>query len=79
MSRHRVTDAVDSLLGTSSHRGDLVHVARSGVHTNFDPPNVKEPTDFDLCSPHGHGRLRDTRRCTGCGRTRNEIEIEEGT
>lgn len=78
MSRHRVTDAIDSLLGTSSPRGDLVHTIKSGVHTNFDPPNVPEP-NFDHCSRHGHGRLHDDRRCTGCGRTRNEIEIDEGS
>jgi len=28
------------------------------------------------CNPHAHGRLRGTKRCHGCGRTRNEIAID---
>lgn len=79
MSRHRVTDAIDSLLGTTSPgRGDSVHVNRAGVYSNFDAPDAPS-TQFDRCSDGRHGRLRGSRRCTGCGRTRNEIEIEEGT
>jgi len=79
VSRHRVTDAVDSMLGTtSSGRGDSVRVNRAGVYSNFDAPDLPSTTMFDRCSDGRHERLRGTRRCTGCGRTRNEIEIEEG-
>jgi hypothetical protein len=34
--------------------------------------------DVDPCTPHRHGKLKGSKRCFGCGRTRNEIEIEEG-
>jgi hypothetical protein len=80
MNRYRVMDAVDSLLGTSSLRGDLVRVNRSGVHTNRDdlwlPDRIH---DIDPCTPHRHGKLSGLQRCFGCGRTKNEIELEEGS
>ena len=79
MSRHRVTDAVDSLLGTSSPRGDLVRVNGSGVHTNRDDQILPVRTnDVEPCTPHRHGKLKGRERCFGCGRTRNDIELEEG-
>lgn len=34
--------------------------------------------DVDPCTPHRHGKLKGSKRCFGCGRTRNEIEIEDG-
>lgn len=75
----RVTVALDSLLGTSSPRGDLVRVSGAGVHTNRDDLDLPEShDDVDPCSPYRHGKLRGSKRCFGCGRTRNEIEIEEG-
>ena len=78
MNRHRVTDAVDALLGTaSSGRGDAVHVNRAGVYSNFDLPETASTTTFDRCSDGRHGRLRGPRLCTGCGRTRNEIELDD--
>ena len=79
MSRFRVTDAIDALLGTTSLRGDLVRVSGAGVHTNRDDQIVPErTTDTDPCTPHRHGKLKGSKRCFGCGRTRNEIEIEDG-
>lgn len=83
----RVTDALDALLGTPSFRGGVVR-SRSGVYTNGDgldhdlsldslvPRNTD--ADVDPCSRHRHGKLKDEKRCHGCGRTRNEIAIDEG-
>jgi hypothetical protein len=72
-------DALDALLGTASPRGDLVRVGAAGVHTNRDDLDLPDrPTDVDPCTPHRHGKLRGNQRCYGCGRTRNEIEIDEG-
>jgi hypothetical protein len=78
VTRYRITDAVNSLLGSSSPRGDLVRMS-SGVHTNRDDAGLPETlSSIDPCSPHRHGKLRGQKRCFGCGRTRNEIEIDEG-
>lgn len=33
--------------------------------------------DVDPCTEHRHGKLKGSKRCFGCGRTRNEIELEE--
>lgn len=79
MSRVSRADALDALLGTTSHRGDLVRVGASGVHTNRDDLDLSDrPIDVDPCSPHRHGKLKGEKRCHGCGRTRNEVEIDEG-
>jgi len=79
MSRFRIPDAVDTLLGSSSPRGDLVRVIGAGVHTNRDDALLPDRTnDIDPCTPHRHGKLKERQRCFGCGRTFNEIEIEEG-
>ena len=78
MSRYRVVDAVDSLLGTASPRGEggVVH-SRHGVFTNDDWVDAPDPTSDDgPCTPHRHGKLKGVKRCHGCGRTRNEIEID---
>ena len=79
MSQDRLR-ALDAMLGTTSPRGDSVRVGLGGVHTNRDDAEFPVPTtsDTDPCTPHRHGKLRGDRRCFGCGRTRNEIEIEEG-
>ncbi len=79
MSRGSRLEALDALLGTSSLRGDLVRVGASGVHTNRDDLDLPDrPVDGDPCTPRRHGKLIGDRRCFGCGRTRNEIEIEGG-
>lgn len=84
----RITDALDALLGTPTFRGGVVR-SRNGVFTDGDglgldvsldslvPRNTD--ADVDPCSPHRHGKLKGEKRCHGCGRTRNEIEIDEGT
>jgi hypothetical protein len=78
VSRSRITEAVDSLLGSTSLRGDLVRVSDAGVHTNRDdlllPDRVN---DVEPCTPHRHGKLKGQQRCFGCGRTRNEILLDE--
>ena len=83
----RVTDALDALLGTPSFRGGVVR-SRSGIYTDSDglgldtsldslvPRNTD--ADVDPCSRRRHGKLKGDRRCHGCGRTRNEIAIDEG-
>jgi hypothetical protein len=74
----RVVDAIDSLLGSTSPRGDLVRVAGAGAYTNRDDLDLPESfDDVDPCSPHRHGKLKGRARCFGCGRTKNEIELEE--
>ena len=84
----RVTDVLDAFLGTPSFRGGVVR-SRNGVFTNGDglehadtPLDALVPrsmdADVDPCTPHRHGKLRGEKRCHGCGRTRNEIEIDEG-
>lgn len=78
MSRGSRVDALDALLGTSSPRGDLVRVGGAGVHTNRDLEAPDRPADGDPCTAHRHGKLRGRQRCYGCGRTRNEIEIDGG-
>ena len=84
----RVTDVLDAFLGTPTYRGGVVR-NRSGVYTNADG---LEPADgsfdglvprsldsaVDPCSPRSHGRLKG-RRCHGCGRTWNEIALDEGS
>lgn len=78
MSRSRVVDAIDSLLGTTSLRGDLVRTSGSGVHTNRDDLDLPDQpfVDVDPCTAHRHGKLKGQMRCFGCGRTKNEIELE---
>ena len=82
----RITDAIDGLLGTTSFRGGEVVHNRNGVLTNGEafelpdaPLDALTPVvvDVDPCSAGRHMRLKGNRRCLGCGRTRNEIEIEE--
>ena len=89
MSRGRVVEAMDALLGTASFRGEVVR-SRHGVYTNADGldapdlsvealvPRGSGGDDESLCSPPAHGKLRGRKRCRGCGRTRNEIEIDGG-
>jgi hypothetical protein len=49
------------------------------AYTNNDDQLLPARTeDVDPCTPHRHGKLKGSKRCFGCGRTRNEIEIEEG-
>jgi hypothetical protein len=81
----RVTDALDAFLGTPSYRGGAVVKNRNGVFTDGDGLDldaslesiIPRSTDVDPCSPHHHDRLRGA-RCHGCGRTRNEILLDEG-
>jgi len=87
----RATDvlgAVDSLLGTASFRGGVVR-SRDGVYTDGDGLGLDTSLDSlalrssggdaaGPCTAHRHGKLRGEKRCHGCGRTRNEIEIDEG-
>jgi hypothetical protein len=77
----RVTDAIDSLLGTTSLHGDVVRrVSGSGVHTNRDDALLPDRAhDVYPCTPHRHGKLRGQQRCFGCGRTRNEILLDGDT
>jgi hypothetical protein len=84
MSRYRVTDAIDGLLGTTTFRGEVVR-RRDGIHTNADAFRLENDVDalrpsfsFEACSTYRHGKLRGQQRCRGCGRTRNEIEIDRG-
>jgi hypothetical protein len=77
MSRYRVPDNVDSLLGVSSPRGDLVQASGSGVNQD-DEFLLDRTDDVDPCTEHRHGKLKGSKRCFGCGRTRNEVELEEG-
>lgn len=51
----------------------------SGLHTDREGIDFPDNADVDPCSPHRHGKLKAQQRCFGCGRTRNEIEIEEGS
>lgn len=82
----RVTDVLDAFLGTSTFRGGVVR-NRNGVFTNGDgldlpdtPLDALVPRSMDsACSRRRHGKLRGEKRCHGCGRTRNEIEIDEGS
>lgn len=85
MSRYRVVDAVDDLLGTATFRGGVVR-QRGGVFTDADglaPTSALDalaPHQGGLdatCSNYRHGRLRGARRCPGCGRTRNEVAIDD--
>lgn len=46
------------------------------VDDMLDPSD--RPYDVDPCTSYRHGKLRGNQRCYGCGRTRNEVEIEEG-
>jgi hypothetical protein len=81
----RVVDAVDSLLGTPTFRGGALR-SRAGVFTDSDglePVGAldtlsvhAESGDAGPCTAYRHGRLRGKKRCHGCGRTRNEIEID---
>jgi hypothetical protein len=86
---HRVDvlGAVDRMLGTTSFRGSVVR-NRRGVHTDadgiedgdsvLDALEHRTPGGDDVCSAHKHGRLRGQQRCPGCGRTKNEVEIDRG-
>jgi len=81
-----VMGAIDSLLGTTSFRGGVVR-SRDGVFTDTYGLGLdlsidslvprSEDVDVDPCSPHRHGKLRGERRCHGCGRTRNEVLLDE--
>jgi hypothetical protein len=86
---NRVTDILDSLLGTPSFRGDVVR-SRRGVFTNGDGLDLPDASvdalvprnadaDIGPCTAHRHGKLRGEKRCHGCGRTRNEIELDGRT
>jgi hypothetical protein len=88
VSRHRVIDAIDSLLGTTTFRGTVVR-SRGGVFTDTDGLEPQSEIDAlavrtsggdapGACNAYAHERLRGKRRCHGCGRTRNEIEIDGG-
>jgi hypothetical protein len=84
MSRYRVTEAIDGVLGTTTFRGEVVR-SRRGVFTNTDALGLETGVEgFALivvespCSSYRHGKLRGQQRCRGCGRTRNEIEIDGG-
>jgi len=86
--RRGVLDAIDSLLGTTSSRHDgVVRVRGSGVYANEDDSlRSADVTDglqpsgigANLCTRRRHSKLRGDARCRGCGRTKNEIEIEDG-
>jgi hypothetical protein len=85
MSRFRVTDTIDGLLGTTTFRGEVVRRGRSGVFTNGDALKLDTGVESlapiiceEACSTYRHGKLRGRQRCRGCGRTRNEIEIDGG-
>lgn len=76
--------ALDSLLGTTSFRGGVVR-SRNGVFTDADGLDPAEDslesliprgTGVGPCSAYQHGKLRGEKRCHGCGRTRNEVEID---
>lgn len=82
----RAADRLDQLLGAPSFRGRIVR-NRGGVFTNSDGLEPQSELDAltvrtsggdvpNACNPHAHGRLRGTKRCHGCGRTRNEIAID---
>lgn len=82
----RAIDRLDQLLGTPSFRGGAIR-NRAGVFTNADGLEPQSELDAltvrtsggdvpSACNPHAHGRLRGTKRCHGCGRTRNEIAID---
>jgi hypothetical protein len=86
VSRGSRLEALDALLGTASARGAVVR-SRRGVYTDgdgLDPTDsiedlVHASTGGDaICTNHKHGRLKGKVRCPGCGRTRNEVEIEGG-
>lgn len=84
MQRYRVTEAIDGMLGTTTFRGEVVR-NRNGVHTNTDALGLETGVEAfepivteDPCTAYRHGKLRGRKRCRGCGRTRNEIEIDGG-
>jgi hypothetical protein len=80
--------ALDALLGTTSFRGGVVR-SRHGVYTDADGLGLDTSLEslalrtsggdaVGPCTAHRHGKLRGEKRCHGCGRTRNEIQLDEG-
>lgn len=79
-TQRRIVEAIDGLLGTVSFHGNSVVRRRrgDGAYTNGDATDELAPIllDGDPCSRRRHNKLRGDKRCTGCGRTRNEIELD---
>lgn len=58
--------------------GRMVQQAALDAVTTEARSSELEPAQAYACEPHKHAKLQGNRRCLGCGRTRNEIELEEG-